>query len=171
MKKKKAIVKVAPQTVVTLEAIEKAGNAVLTMMADVLSLPDCPPEALVQVLAAARQLEKGVKQGIEPHAKAALVGMLKDRGQQVGEGNARALQLGGWEVKMRPYRTGFDPKKLEALLRAMGKNPESFMRTDLTYSIDEGGIKRLIDHKVLTPDELETCRYAESWTLETPERI
>lgn len=160
--KTKAITKFVPAT------IQSTLSGVLHALSDVLSQEVVPPTTLAQVLFIARETAAALEKGIEKAAKTRLITLLKESGSQTTEKGQRELVVDGWKLQMRPYRTGYDPKKLEALIRARGKDPANYMSTKLTYEVSEDGCNKLVDKKLLTPDELETCRHDESWTVLTP---
>lgn len=120
------------------------------------------------VLMLVRDTKKALED-TEKLIKAQMVALLKEKGEQVTDKGSRALEVDGLRLKMKPYRTGYDPKKLEALLRARSMNVESFMRPTISYAVDDAKIPALAEQ--LGADTLESTKYDESWVLEAPEAV
>ena len=99
-------------------------------------------------------------------AKAHLVTLLKQQGEKVTDAGTLRMEYGGFTVEARPTRTGYDPKKLEALLSAKGQPLNRFMEQRVTYAVSDDGIKRALEQRVLTTAELDTVKYGESFSLQ-----
>lgn len=65
-------------------------------------------------------------------------------------------------IRIRPWRTTLEDKKVEALLRSKDISPQKFMATVVSYKVDDE--MKLIGP--LTKDEVETCRYETKWVLD-----
>lgn len=160
-----------------VEAAVRAANAeanlvdierVISRMAQALSVEQLPPAALASIMFVARRVKNAMDKGIEPIAKTRIIHLLKERGNLVTDKGSRRLMIDGWTMFMKPTRSGLDPKKLEALIRAKGKDPANYMNTRIVYEVDEAKANKLVDKKIMTDDELESCKYDESWTVEAP---
>lgn len=172
LKKKKekevvALSKVEKQQV--LARASEVGEEILKGFAALLST-DLQPNELAEVLSSIRHLSKGLSNGVEPIAKKRLVTFLKETGDVITDKGTKEAIIGGWKIRMKPYRSGIDAKKLEALIRAKGRDPANYMTTEVSFSVSDLGLQKLQEKGIATEDELETCKYDESWTLETPER-
>lgn len=104
-------------------------------------------------------------------AKQRITERLQSEGKKVTEkGTLRLSDDSGWTFEARPTNTGFDPKRVESLVRAKGLDPRQYMQTVLTFKIDTDGMSRLQKDGHATEDELETCRYPLSYTVMRPVR-
>ena len=92
-------------------------------------------------------------------------------GERVTEAGTRRLQKDGWQLEVRPYRTGFDPKKIERLLRAKAAALITYMDSEVTYKVNSDKLLQAVTDGVFTKDELDTCKYDESWTMQPPRRV
>lgn len=104
-------------------------------------------------------------------AKAKLKAMIENKGEVTTEKGSMERQLGGYMYSMRPTRTGTDPKKLEALLRAKEKDPALYMAATVTYKVDEQKLGVALAKKVLTEEELKNCAYDKSFALQPPTKV
>jgi len=161
----------AAKSLATVENITLAAKDVLGRFAVMLSDEKLPPEQLAQVFLALRDIEKVLEDknsGLTTIAKKRVIAYLKAHGRVTTEKGSMVAEVGGLTLSMHPTRTGYDAKKVEALLRAKGKDPAAFMTTVIKYemppenSVEEAKLKKLLG------DELESCRYEESWTVATP---
>lgn len=146
-------------------------NSAFTRLAEILSLETLPPATLAATMKVLRDAKKGIDGGLEPIAKKKIIALLKDLPPKVGTKGSREMVVEGWRIPMKPYRTGTDPKKLEALIRAKGLEPGKFMSTKITYELSDDDVKKAALAKVVSGDEIESCKYEESWTVETPEPV
>jgi hypothetical protein len=167
---KKEIVKSINTNALSI-VVQKTDESISRALADVAQLLSnpLPPPVLGGVMRALRQAKSNIEKGLEPIAKQRLIAMVKEQGTAVTDKGTMEAIVEGWRFRMKPYRTGIDPKKLEKLIRAKGLNPDNYMSKVISYSFDETGANKLVDTKKMTADELESCHYEESWTVETPE--
>lgn len=80
-------------------------------------------------------------------------------GQQVGDKGTLEAVMGDKVVRCIPTRTGLDPKQIEGLMRSKGLDPNTNMRSTVTYAVDYEKISDLINMGKLTNSEVEKCRY------------
>lgn len=135
-------------------------------------------EGLAQLASGAltpRQLAVGVArlqaaydalENILKNLKAKITALVLTEGTQVTEKGSRQLRVDGAGVlTIRPHRTGLDPKKVEALLRAKGKSPGDFMDAVVAYKVNEGKLKKA----ELNADEIKLCEFDLTWAVMKPE--
>lgn len=151
------------------EASSKLGDSALRAVADLLSM-DLTPGAIGAIHAQLGAWEKNIKD-LQSNTKQRLVALLKDKGQVVTNKGSRELLVDGYRIRCKPYRSGVDPKKLEALVRAKGLDPEQIMQQVITYDLDPVKLGIAVEKKLISSDEAATCVYDESWTLETPKKV
>lgn len=87
-----------------------------------------------------------------------ILDLLKGSGTQVTEKGALEYEDNGWILRARPWRTGYDSKKVEALLRAKGADVARWMDADVKYKVNQTKLGGAMQAGVLTDAELETCR-------------
>lgn len=112
-----------------------------------------------------------VVEDLQTNLKARLVEQVKQLGKQSTERGSLRLEADGWEIEARVSRTGYDPRKVEALLRAKNLDVPSYMTTKITFAVDEARLQAAALTNKLTQDELDTCRYESGYTLQRPKRV
>jgi len=134
----------------------------------VLSGPIAPKVAGA-ALSAMREVAK-ISADIEKVAKGRVLELVTHKGEVVTDKGTRRYVEDGYVFEARPSRSGTDPKKLEALFRAKGLDPERGMDTVITYKVSEHKLFHAIERGDLTTAEVEACKYEESWTVLTPKQ-
>lgn len=129
------------------------------------------PDSLGRCLVELKQLESAIQDirgGVEDKVKTILL----EQGEQTTEKGSRALTVNGITVTMRPTRTGIDSKKLERLLRIKGLKLTDYMdeQVTVTYKVNMSKVEMSTVAGKLTDDELEQCKYDESWSLQPVRR-
>lgn len=152
-------------------AIQPTLNGCLTQLALILSQETLAADTLAAVMSVIRQTKDALEDGLEKQAKVRLIEVLKQVGKKKTDKGSLEATVGDWHLEMSPYRTGADPKKLEARLRAKGIDPAKWMTQTISYAINPDKVQQLTDKRVLSSDELEDCRYNESWTVKTPKKL
>lgn len=118
-------------------------------------------------------LIKGLAQRIayfEKIAKARVLALLVSKGIKRKE--SLRLELDSYLLEARPHgKGGYDDAKVEALFRAKGHSPEAWMDEIKIYKVNQSMLDEAIEHKILTSDELETCKNEQGWAVQTPKRI
>lgn len=75
-------------------------------------------------------------------------------GAIITEKGTKELGLGDYVVRAIPTRTGTDPKKLEAKLRALGRDPAHYMDATITYKVSPMRLAGLVAEGVLKLEEV-----------------
>lgn len=94
--------------------------------------------------------------------------VLLDRGTPVEGTTKLALDEDGVTLSMHLSRTGYDPKKVEKLLRNKNVDIAMNMIPSISYKVDERKLHELVGKKTLTQGELEACRYDKTWVIDAP---
>lgn len=105
---------------------------------------------------------KTIVEVIKGRAVAALRALQPD---EVLDSGTRRYRFGGLQKELRVMRTGLDPKKVEAQLRARGAAVGTYMRAEVKYGVTSDTEQRLLDDKVFTVEELKAMKYEESYAL------
>lgn len=137
--------------------------------ADVLSHELAPLE-----LAAVQGKLKGWSDAIEALCKSArdrMLALIKEKGQKETDAGTLRYREGGMVFEARPLKTGLDPKKVEALLRAKGvTHIEQYMTPTISYTMNDATRSLILRDGKMTEAELDTCRYGESYAVQTPKK-
>ena len=148
-----------------------ATTDLLGKYAQVLSQEALAPKDLIETFRALRDIKAVLEDknsGLETVAKAKVIAFLKGYGKPFSEKGGMEATVGGMLVRMHPSRTGYDAKKVEALLRSKGKEPSAYMQQEVRYTMPEANTMQMEKLRKLLGDEMESCQYEESWTVSTP---
>ena len=98
--------------------------------------------------------------------------LLREEGTRTTDKGTLKLVRDGWEFEARPQRTGLDPKRVEAALRARGADPGAYMLKEISYSIDTEKLAAAIADNVLSKEELTSCKYEQDqqYAVQAPRR-
>lgn len=169
--KKQQIVKAVPPPE-SISVLKDATRDVLGKYAQILSLDAVSPKVLAETLQALRDVKKILEDknsGLEVLAKKRVEAYIKGHGKIATDKGSMSAEVDGLKLFMKPWRTGYDAKKVEALLRAKGKSPDTRMVQNISYSMPDEGTATFEKLKKELGDELESCRYEETWVVSTPE--
>lgn len=155
-----------PQEIVTTEQVLVGVGQALTRLAS--QLGKVPDAELAEVLTTVKSYT-GVLEAAEENLKRRALPLVQRDGTVVTEKGTRRLTTGGFVLEAQPNRTGYDPKKLESLLRMNGYEPEVAMDQKVTYVVNEGKLKDLTGnkefYKTVDLDQVEACRYDTAFKL------
>jgi hypothetical protein len=124
---------------------------------------DIVPAQAAEAYDALKDTEKLVESIVQV-AKSKMEELVRAKGRPVEgtKGTIRAPEMG---YEIRPTRTGFDAKKVEARFRAKQVDVNKYMDPVVSYIINEGKLLSAAADGVLTKDELESCRYDVSFSV------
>ena len=162
----KALATQGRETVITIfknvqVEMEKLGNA----------LTVATPEVVTEVFAQVKQWE-GLVKDVGNVAKEMIKSMVLEKGKQTTDKGSRELVVAGYQLEVRPHRTGLDPAKVQALLKAKGLDFEVGMDADISWKVNEQKLALAVEiKKQLTEDEVVSCQYDESWSVQSPKKV
>lgn len=157
-----------PQAKLTLVSSEPPMQQLTSAI--VLVAEQCSRLSLTQMPAAVGQL-KSLKVALEDTIDSMSSMVVKEvakKGTQIEDTKSREYN----GIRIKPHRTTFDPKKVEALLRSKGKEPSRYMDVVTTFAVNQERataitfVDGIPQPPGLTVDELETCRYETTWVLD-----
>jgi hypothetical protein len=155
--KKLAVVpKKGPTEIQTTEQVLVGVGQALTRLAN--QLGKATEEELPELYATIASYE-GVLEAAKDNIKRRALPIVLNKGETVTEKGTKRLQVGGFVVEAQPNRTGYDPKKLESLLRMNGHEPTVAMDQKVTYTVNEGKLTDFVRGAALTADQVEATRY------------
>lgn len=149
---------------------------ILTAAFQELALPfsgkmKAKPSEMEESYRALIDFQSVIKDTIEV-AKEKMKKLVENKGEVTTEKGSMERVIGGYLYAMRPTRTGTDPKKLEALLRAKEvEDIGEYMEPTVTYKVSEEKLRKAFAKKVLTQAELDTCEYEKSYALQPPKKV
>lgn len=155
--------------IVTLERSNQILTAGLKALADHLS-QDLTTFQLVNAYEVVKDMGDVVSD-LSSNARDRMLKRIEQEGVVVTEKGTMRLEVDGKFIEARPMKTGFDPKKIEGLLRAKGAEVTSAMDAKVTYVINERKLQQTVAGGLITPDELETCRFTPSYAVQRPKRM
>lgn len=142
---------------------QSALTMVLRQFADKLSTlaDEEVPEAYEMADAFARALEHA-KVGLRDRA----LMYLNVHGKKVTDKGTVETAVGEYLVRAIPTRTGYDPKKVEGMLRRRGLDPVAGMDPTITYRVNGPKLEELRAGGHITDGDLQSCKYSEGFRVE-----
>ena len=128
---------------------------------------DLVPERAVRAFSQLKQIEDAVDK-VAKVARTQVLELVRKSGQVFTDAGSIRAQFGEFVVEARPTRTGYDPKRVEALLRAKELDLQRYMDAEVVYKLNTGKLADAVAKKKISADELETCRYEPSYALQKP---
>lgn len=151
----------------SVEALEAASISLWESFAS--SISNLTPDQYAPAIQFIRTTEK-LAEDAGKVLKPLIVGTVKARGKRETDAGTMRLTLGDYKLEIQPMSTALDEKKVEALLRAKGMNPNTHMDTVIKYKVNQGKLDTLVSEGKLSKDELEGCKPAENWKVMTPKK-
>lgn len=112
------------------------------------ALSNLTPEQVPAAMDMTTQLKK-LAEEVYGRLRDRILENVKANGQVVSEKGSMSMGVGGFKVSAIPTKTGTDPKKLEAKLRALGKDPSAHMDSTITYKVNIFKLGALIESGAL----------------------
>jgi hypothetical protein len=154
------------------EAMTSAKNhfeAGFQALTTAVALKDLTPPELASVHDYAKSLDDALSETTKL-ARARVLSLCLEKGQPVGDsGKSREIDLGnGMVQRITIQKSGTDPKKFEAALRAKSVAVAKYMDTVMTFKLKDGtGSQDLaVADGVFTPDELKALEYEETYRVD-----
>jgi hypothetical protein len=155
-----------------ISTIGVAATDVLRKLAEVVSMENLTPGELATVFYTAATIEKILtdkKNGIKETARKKVIAYLKGNGTKGADSNVLTAIVGGWVLKMNPYRTGYNPELVAARIIAKEEKLEKYMVKQISYIMPDKDSEQMQKLRKLLGDELDKeCKYEESWTVSSP---
>lgn len=112
----------------------------------------------------------GVLEEIKESLRKRLIAAAVNLGQVTSEKGTRRTISGSYTIEIRPFRTGFDAKKVEAMLRARDLDPLEHMDAKVQFSVNEERLKKLSADCTVSQEQIDGCKYDTTWALQRPTR-
>jgi len=166
--KKKESVALAPGPQKSLSWYEQ-GETVLGLLAKELSTEVTAPR-MAEIVRQLTTWEEDIA-ALAKAGKQRLLELVEDKGEVVTEKGTKVYEADGWHLEARPWRTGFDSKKVETMLRAKGLEPDTHMNIKVSYEVDEVKLKLLQLNGRVTEAEMDLAKYDRKMVLLTPKKL
>lgn len=97
-------------------------------------------------------------EAFKENSRERLLDILVKQGKQVTErGTLEIMVSEGRKQRAIPTNAGPDSKNIESLFRSKGLSPDSWMRRDVKYKVDDMLLKKAVDAKLITEAEVKAC--------------
>jgi hypothetical protein len=116
------------------------------------------PERLGEAHEFLALIQRGVE-GLEDVVTARLKEQALTHGHKTTEKGTHEVVLGSHLIRAIPTRTGTDPKRLEAKLRAKGHDPGVAMNAKITYEVNPDKLAKAVEGGLITQAEVDACKY------------
>lgn len=141
-------------------------DAVFSLMRTVAAeLSQLTPEKYGAAMEFLKSLEEAAE-GLKTTLGARVKEEVRANGHQVTDKGTTEWVVGGYVLRAIPTRTGVDPKKLEARLRAKGREPSLCMDATIAFKVNEGKLAAAVERGDLTAEEVAACKYDLNFRLE-----
>ena len=160
-----SIVKATPEQLASPVRAELTRG--LQYLAAALSKP-MEPDVLIEMHETILDFEKSLE-SFEKPMRERILHLTLSEGKKVTDKGTYELRIGPFVQRVQPSRTGTDPKKFEALLRAKGLNPGDHMTQEVVLKLGPGQAESTLATGVLTQEELDSCKYDMSYTVKRAE--
>lgn len=152
----------------TIDAVKPVMEATLGVLARAVTNALANPDRLAGAL---KQLGNwsDALEAMQASVKQAIRVLVAQRGDRVEGTASLALRLPGATLRIKPHRTGYDSKKVEALLRSHGIDPSVGMDADVKWKANADKLAMLQGQGRFTEDHLASCKYDLSWDVMSPE--
>lgn len=164
-KLKNKLTKVEKQAVIPFNQAAGALEQAAADFANALS--EVKPDQYAEALRWTGTLSK-LADTYDTSIKKKVADFVRENGETYTEAGSMRAACGGQILTIQPTRTGYDKKKVEALLRAKGQSPQMYMVQEITYSMGDDTIGKILGAQVATPDELNTCKYEVNYKVMQP---
>jgi hypothetical protein len=162
-------------------------SRVFEVLSEVLQRPELPSGELAHMRDTFQFWSNGMKE-MDGLAKERQRERVLKEGSVVTSKGSMELVEDGWRFQLRPQKTGYDDRKVEAMLRAKGLPPEFAMhKPDVPYETDVARLEALasrgemkFDPEIpgknpypvtITQADLDACKYELTYAVLQPERV
>lgn len=160
--------KAEPTGLASIEAIEGGMMRLWQAFSD--GLMKLTPEQVPQALQFIKTTNK-LSEDAEKLLKPMVIALVKATGKKTTDAGTMRATHSGYELEIQPNGSGsYIDKSVEALIRAKGLDVNSAMDAEVSYTTNTGKLDNLIQLKVITQAELDTCKKAESWKVMSPKK-
>lgn len=149
-----------------------------------LERPDLTPGELAHFRDTSSFWGSGMKK-LDETAKARQERLVREQGQVTSEKGSMELVQDGYRFPLRPKKTGYDDRKVEAMLRAKGLDPSVAMHRDWApWETDATRLEELSKaqnmaeemHNMSSPTtitqaDLDACKYPLEYAVLQPEKV
>lgn len=156
-----------PASPSTAIAVSEGIAGTLTALADVVGsaveMKDVFPAFVV-----VKDLEK-VSKDLYDNLRKKIIAEAVNHGEAVPETKGTLRVYNGDQfISISPQRTGYDPKKVEAAIRAKGRDPAQLMDAVVTYKVNDA---KLEASDLFTTDELDILKYDLDYRVTSPKKV
>jgi hypothetical protein len=142
----------------------------LAALARVLSSQGLTTPELVKAFDLIKALEANLKD-LEKTAKAQLLQYVRETGTRITEAGSLRATAGGYSIEATVRNSGYDPDKVQMLLRAKGLDVASGCDATVSYKPNPDKLSALVDGGRLTALEVENTRHSIEYNLKRPVKV
>ncbi len=160
-----AIVTKKPTAIGKLEPHAAAEGLAKSLTTFASSLVKAGPDELAFGKAQVKNFTEGLKD-LGHHIDQKLEPLILEKGAKVTDkGTYEWATPTGQTIRAQPNRTGYDPKKLEALLRAAKVEPSSIMDAKITYTVNDQKLADFMLKNNWTDEDVKDALYETTYSI------
>lgn len=129
------------------------------------ALSNLAPEQVPAAFDMALQFKK-LGEDVYDNLRDKLLAAVKETGEKVTDKGSMKAMAGGFAIMAIPTKTGTDPKKFEALLRAKKLDPAIWMDSLITYKLNPTKMLRAVVSGMLSQDDVDSCAYPPAYRVQ-----
>lgn len=153
----------------SVKALGEGFNDLLKKLADYMSQPLSVAQK-VNLYGLTKRMEDEVEAAVKQSRQWAME-LVLTKGEQTTDKGTKRLVINGLMVEAQPMKTGYDDKKVQAMLLSKNMALESGMNQVVSYTVNDDKLAMLITKQLITEDELENCRADMSYRLMRPKPV
>lgn len=141
----------------------------LQTLAAVLSGP-IEPAQVVGLFSQLKQLQDVIS-GMHDLTRDRLLAHVKEVGTKVTENGTLQARLGDYNIEATIRNTGYDPKKVQSLLRGAQLDVTAGCDVEMKYIPNPDKLEALVEAGKLSTNDLQACRFDPQYNLKRPVRV
>lgn len=151
------------------EQVLTVAKAALVVLAGAISRPDAKIANAAQTQVALADVEKSVE-NLKSFARQKLLEVAPKLPEHGEKGTRRGV-VDGWELEFRRTGGGWDDAKVQELLMSKYLHLLCGMQEVTIWKTSPERLVESCERKVLTKEEVETCRKTSSYALQKPKKM
>lgn len=150
-------------------SISEAFDDGMRRLANTLSM-DLTPKGLAKVYTDMKSWEDNLADLIK-NARDRILALVQRDGEKVTDAGTMKLIVDDVELSIQPRKTGYDDKKVEAMVRNKGLDPSKCMTPVLIFKADAKLLESLKGEGKVAQAELDACKHDLAYNVMTPKAV
>ena len=154
----------------SLAVIETGLKQYMRSLAERLSTGALTAPEAAQLYGHLKMVEDGIK-NMTGLAAEQLKAYVRQEGTRISDAGTLRAQLGAYEVEARVRNTGYDPSKVQLLLRRKGLAETAGCDAEIKYKPNAEKLNALVAEGRLAAADVQACHYDIEYNLQRPRQV